>query len=61
MEKGDLTCPNCRAGFRRISLSSLAGERGEFRCSICDEVLEAYDGSSLVAYRLTVAPRRIHE
>ena len=61
MEKGDLTCPKCGAGFRRISLSSRTGERGEFRCSICGEVLEAFDGSSLVAYRLTVAPRRIIE
>ena len=60
MEKGDLTCPKCGAGFRRIALSSLSGERGEFRCSICDEVLEVYDGSS-AAYRLTVAPRRIIE
>ena len=61
MEKGDLTCPKCGAGFRRIALSSLGGERGEFRCSICDEVLEVFDGSRAVAYRLTVAPRRIVE
>ncbi len=61
MEKGDLTCPKCGAGFRRITLSSLGGERGEFRCPICDEVLEAFDGSRAVAYRLTVAPRRITE
>ncbi|WP_082905997.1 MJ0042-type zinc finger domain-containing protein [Bradyrhizobium centrolobii] len=59
MEKGDITCPKCGAGFRRITLSSLAGERGEFRCTICNEVLEVRDGSHAVAYRLTVAPSRI--
>src|SRR5262245_17123466 len=61
MEKGDLTCPKCGAGFRRIALSSLAGEPGEFRCSVCDYVLEVFDGSKAVVYRLTVAPRRIVE
>jgi len=59
MQKGDLICPKCGAGFRRITLSSLSGERGEFRCTICDCVLEVFDGSSIVAYRLTVAPSRI--
>lgn len=61
MEKGDLTCPKCGAGFRRITLSSLDGERGKVRCPICDEVLELTDGSKAVAYRLTAAPRRIIE
>ncbi|MDE2380446.1 MJ0042-type zinc finger domain-containing protein [Bradyrhizobium sp.] len=59
MEKGDLTCPNCGAGFRRIALTSLPGRSGEFRCAICDTVLEVLDGSRAVAYRLTVAPSRI--
>jgi predicted Zn finger-like uncharacterized protein len=59
MEKGDITCPNCGAGFRRITLSSVSGEGGEFRCTICDHVLEVFDGSHAVAYRLTVAPSRI--
>jgi predicted Zn finger-like uncharacterized protein len=59
MRKGDLICPKCGTGFRRITPSSLRGERGEFRCTICDHVLEVFDGSSVVAYRLTVAPSRI--
>jgi predicted Zn finger-like uncharacterized protein len=59
MEKGDLTCPKCGAGFRRIALSSLSGKPGEFRCTVCDRVLEVFDGSNAVAYRLTVAPSRI--
>jgi predicted Zn finger-like uncharacterized protein len=61
MEKGDLTCPKCGAGFRRIALSSLPGAPGEFRCTVCDYVLEVFDGSMAVAYRLTVSPRRIVE
>ncbi len=59
MQKGDLICPKCGAGFRRITLSSLKGECGEFRCTICDRVLEVFDDSSAVAYRLTVVPARI--
>lgn len=61
MEKGDMTCPKCGAGFRRIALTSVPGEPGEFRCSVCDRVLEVFDGATSVAYRLTVAPRRIVE
>lgn len=59
MEKGDISCPKCGAGFLRIELSSLPGERGEFRCTVCDHVLEVLDGSRAVVYRLTVAPSRI--
>jgi transposase-like protein len=59
MQKGDLICPKCGTGFPRITPSSLSGERGEFRCTICDRVLEVFDGSSVVACRLTVAPSRI--
>jgi transposase-like protein len=59
MQIGDLICPKCGAGFRRVTLSSLKGERGEFHCTICDRVLEVFDDSGAVAYRLTVAPSRI--
>jgi hypothetical protein len=58
MQRGDLICPKCGAGFRRIMPSSLSGERGEFRCTICDRILEIFDGSSVVAHRPTVAPSR---
>jgi ssDNA-binding Zn-finger/Zn-ribbon topoisomerase 1 len=58
MKKSDVTCPDCSAGFRRIELSSQEGEPGEYRCPICDELLEVFDGSTEVAYRLTVAPER---
>jgi transposase-like protein len=56
MRKGDVMCPECGAGFRRMELSSIQGEKAEFRCSACGCVLEALDGSKFVAYRLTVQP-----
>jgi hypothetical protein len=49
MKKSDVTCAKCHAGYRR-------GTRGEFRCLVCDEVLEIFDGSTDVAMRLTVQP-----
>ena len=58
MKKDDITCPDCRAGFRRIELSSRRGARGEYHCPICDTLLEVFDGSTEVAYRLTVQPAR---
>ena len=58
MKKNDVTCPDCRAGFRRIELSSRQGARGEYRCLICDTLLEVFDGSTEVAYRLTVQSAR---
>jgi len=48
-----VTCPKCRAGFRRVELSSLSGTRGEYRCPVCQENLETFDGSTAIAYRLT--------
>jgi uncharacterized Zn-finger protein len=57
MKKGDVTCPECGAGFRRLELASLPGEQGEYHCPSCDAVLERFDGkAAFVAYRLTVQP-----
>ena len=56
MKKSDVTCANCHAGYRRVELVSKKGTRGEFRCLVCDEVLEVFDGSTDVAMRLTVQP-----
>lgn len=61
MKKGDVICPECGAGFRRIELRSRHGTAGEFRCPLCDQVLEVFDGSNEVAYRLTVAPEKPFE
>jgi transposase-like protein len=61
MKKGDAICPECGAGFRRIELGSRHGTPGEFRCPLCDQVLEVFDGSNEVAYRLTVAPEKLFE
>ncbi|QPF84584.1 hypothetical protein IC762_34135 [Bradyrhizobium genosp. L] len=58
MRKSDLTCPKCQAGYRRIELTSMGGVAGEFRCLICDQVLELMDGSTEVAFRLTVQPNK---
>jgi predicted Zn finger-like uncharacterized protein len=58
MKKSDLTCPNCRAGYRRIELVSRGGPKGEFRCLTCNHLLEVFDGSAEVAIRLTVQPTK---
>jgi hypothetical protein len=32
MKKGDIICPECSAGYRRIELESRNGTEGEYRC-----------------------------
>jgi transposase-like protein len=61
MKKSDLTCPECKAGYRRIELTSKRGAKGEFHCLVCNRVLEVFDGSTDVAIRLTVQPERIFD
>jgi predicted Zn finger-like uncharacterized protein len=61
MKKSDVTCPNCNAGYRRIELDSIAGPKGEFRCLICNHLLEVFDGTHDIALRLTVQPNRTFE
>jgi hypothetical protein len=56
MRKGDASCLECGAGFRRLELTSVTGKRGEFRCPLCDSLIEAWDGSTQVVYRLTIQP-----
>jgi len=56
MRKDDVTCPKCHAGFQRIELSSLRGTKSEYRCPICEHLLESFDGTKKIAYRLTIAP-----
>jgi hypothetical protein len=56
MKKSDVSCPKCHAGYRRVELVSKKGTRGEFRCLVCDEVLEIFDGRTDVAMRLTIQP-----
>jgi hypothetical protein len=58
MRKSDVICPECSAGYRRIELATRPGNQGEFRCLICDHLLELFDGSSEVALRLTVPPTK---
>ncbi|MTV16221.1 hypothetical protein FDV58_09835 [Bradyrhizobium elkanii] len=56
MKKTDVTCSNCGAGFRRIELWSKPGDKGEYHCPVCDSALEVFDGTKLIAYRLTIQP-----
>lgn len=58
MRKADVTCACCGAGFRRLELWSEPGTKGEYRCPVCDYLLEAFDGTNLIAYRLTIQPVR---
>ena len=59
MKLGDVTCPECNAGFRRIELSSRRRAPSQYRCPVCDAVIEVLDGSKEVAYRLTVVPTKL--
>ena len=61
MRKGDIICPECKAGIRRIELSSQQGHAGEFRCPLRDCILEVSDGSTAILYRLTVAPEKLFD
>jgi len=61
MRKSDVTCPECKAGYRRVELVSQKGTSGEFRCLLCNHVLEIFDGSTEAAIRLTVQPERLFE
>ena len=54
MKVGDVTCPECDAGFRRIELSSRMGAPSEYRCPVCNTLIEVLDVSKEVTYRLTV-------
>ena len=56
MLKADVICPKCNSGLRRIELSALRGTKGEYRCPICEQLLEVFDGSKKVAYHHTVPP-----
>jgi uncharacterized Zn finger protein len=58
MRKSDIICPKCNAGYRRIELVSKKGTKGEFRCLFCNHLLEAFDGNTEVAIRLTVEPEK---
>jgi hypothetical protein len=61
MRRGDVICPQCKAGFRRIELASRKGVVGEYRCPLCQYLIEVFDGSTDIAYRLTVAPEKMFE
>lgn len=45
-------------GYPRVELSTRSGTKGEFRCLLCDDLLETFDGTTEVAIRLTVQPEK---
>jgi hypothetical protein len=45
MWKSDIICPECGAGYRRVTLVTCKGTKGEYRCLICNHVLDVFDGS----------------
>jgi transposase-like protein len=58
MRSSDIICPQCNAGYRRIEVASSSRTKGEYRCLLCDHVLEVFDGSTEVGIRLTVQPEK---
>ena len=58
MWKSDVIGPKCSAGYRRIALASRKGTEGEYRCLLCDHVIEVFDGSFEIALRLTIQPEK---
>jgi predicted Zn finger-like uncharacterized protein len=60
MQKSDITCPECNAGYRRVELATRRGTKGEFRCLVCGHLLEVFDGTSEIGIRLTVQPEKTH-
>ena len=58
MRSSDIICPQCNAGYRRIEVASSRRTKGEYRCLLCDHVLEVFDGSIEVGIRLTVQPEK---
>jgi len=52
----EVMCSECKPGFCRVELWSSGGKKGEFHCLVCDQVLEVFNGTKLIAYRLTVRP-----
>jgi hypothetical protein len=59
MKIGDVTCPECDAGFRRIELSSRMGAPREYRFPVCNTLIEVLDVSKEVTYRLTVISTKL--
>jgi hypothetical protein len=56
MKLSGSVCSECRAGFRRVELDSARGTVGEYRCPLCNTLIETFDGKRLIVYRLTITP-----
>jgi hypothetical protein len=58
MKSSAIIRPKCKAGYRRLELGCGRRTMGEYRCLLCDELLEVFDGSAEIAIRLTVQPEK---
>lgn len=56
MKIEDVSCRGCGAGFLRVELSTRRGTDKDYRCPVCDTVLEVFETDCLIAYRLTEHP-----
>lgn len=56
MKIDDVTCCHCGAGFLRIELRTGQSAGTEYRCPVCDSVIEVFHSDCLIAYRLTEHP-----
>jgi predicted Zn finger-like uncharacterized protein len=61
MKTSGPVCSECRAGFRRVELESARGAAGEYRCPLCNNLIETFDGKRLIVYRLTIIPPKYLE
>jgi hypothetical protein len=52
--KSDIVCSGCGAGYRRVGLATVKGTKGEYRCLICNHVLEVFDESFGILICLTI-------
>ena len=61
MKKSDVTCSKCRAAFQRLELDvvSVLPTTGEYCCPVCERVVERFNGTKVVAYRLAMRPSRL--
>jgi hypothetical protein len=52
MKKTEVTCSECGADFQRLELASMSPSQGQYCCSACGSVLETFNATTFVAYRL---------
>jgi hypothetical protein len=56
----DVNC-ECGTSYRCAESTTLDGEIGQFFCSSCGKLVEAWDEPKMRAYRLVMAPDRLYQ